>query len=723
MPPSAACFQEEHCRGRLPVIDYKYSSVWFMFMKFTCLSKGGGNHFPPCHILDVCGFRVLLECPLDLSALAIFAPFLNDRHSIVPEETSDYATHKSLDAEYVAQKRQKVEKPLDANDLIHAEPWYKTVNNLHLWNVSFIDVVLISSPMGMVGLPFLTRMKGFSAKIYVTEATARLGQLMMEDLVSMHMEYKQYYGSEGSSDPQWMKWQEIELLPSSLRKIACGEDGAELGGWMPLYSAADVKDCLTKVQTVRYTEEACYNGALIIKAFSSGSEIGACNWIMNGPKGNIAYVSGSIFASDHAMNFDYSALQGRDLILYSDFFSLDTTEEMDESAFSDDNDKWEALTKSLRRGDENLEEREKLAFICSCAIDSVKAGGSVLIPINGLGVVLQFLEQISMFLESSSLQVPIYIISSVAEELLAYTSIIPEWLCDKRQEKLFSGEPLFAHVELLKAKKIQVFPAVYSPKLLTNWQEPCIVFSPHWSLRLGPAMHLLRRWCGDQNSLLVLEDKVDANIALLPFKPMSMKVLQCSFIPGIKLQKVQLMLEALQPKFVLFPEELRSHFNTSNVNSFSVSHYSENETVCIPSLKESVEVEIEANLGSQFQWRISKHKNLNITRLKGELLVAHNKHQLLSRKELAGSSKSMPLLHWGSPDPENLLAALSKMGINGNLERSMSDAESGEAFIVHIKNPKRATIEVGAAGTVISADDENLASQVFEALGSILDGI
>lgn len=38
-----------------------------------------------------------------------------------------------------------------------------------------------------------------------------------------------------------------------------------------------------------------------------------------------------------------------------------------------------------------------------------------------------------------------------------------------------------------------------------NWQEPCIVFCPHWSLRLGPAVHFLRRWCGDQNSLLILE--------------------------------------------------------------------------------------------------------------------------------------------------------------------------------------------------------------------------
>nr|XP_028960961.1 integrator complex subunit 9 isoform X2 [Malus domestica] len=132
-------------------------------------------------------------------------------------------------------KRQKVEKSLDADDLICAVPWYKTVKNLHLWNASFIDAVLISSPMGMLGLPFITRMKGFSAKIYVTEATARLGQLMMEDLVSMHMEIRQLFGPEESSFPRWMKWEVLKLLPSSLRRLVLGKDGGELGGWMPLY--------------------------------------------------------------------------------------------------------------------------------------------------------------------------------------------------------------------------------------------------------------------------------------------------------------------------------------------------------------------------------------------------------------------------------------------------------------------------------------------------------
>ncbi|KAL5829590.1 hypothetical protein ACOSQ3_019058 [Xanthoceras sorbifolium] len=595
-------------------------------MKFTCLSKGGGFHFPPCHMLNVCGFRVLFDCPLDLSALTIFSPVPADSCTIGDEESSNFAVHEPVvDMEAGVRKKQKVEKPLDANSSIYSEPWYKTVNNLHLWNASFIDVVLISSPMGMLGLPYITRIKDFSAKIYVTDAAARVGQLMMEDLVSMHMEHRQFYGTEESSVPQWMKSEELDLLPSALKKVALGKDGAELGGWMPLYS--------------------------------------------------------------------------------------------------DDNNNWEELAKSLCNNDESSEEREKLSFICSCAIDSVKSGGSVLIPIDRLGVSLQLLEQISMFLKSSDLKVPIYVISSVAEELLAYTNIIPEWLCKQRQEKLFSGESLFAHVELIKEKKIHVFPAVHSPKLLMDWQEPCVIFSPHWSLRLGPAVHLLRRWSGDPNSLLVLEDEADADIALLPFKPMSMKVLQCSFLSGIKLQKVQPLLKTLQPKLVLFPEDLRNHVRFSNINSFSVSHYFENETLHIPSLKGSPELEITTDLASQLNWRNLEQRKLNITRLKGELLIEQGKHRLLSRNEQASSSQNRPFLHWGSPDPEDLLAVLSKMGINGHVERGMRDAESDEACIVHVQDPNKALIEVRATGTVISAADENLASRIFEAVVDVLEGI
>lgn len=195
-------------------------------MKLTCLTKGGGYHCPPCHIVNLGGLQFLLDCPLDLSALVIFSPIPIDSNAVLDEDS---------DSEN-GQKRQTMEKALDASNLIRSEPCYKTVTNLHLWDVSFIDVVLISTPMGMLGLPFLTRAKGFSAKIYATEAAARLGQLMMEDLISMNMDFREFYGPEESSFPQWMKWEELEVLPSALKEIAMGKDGSEIASWMPLYS-------------------------------------------------------------------------------------------------------------------------------------------------------------------------------------------------------------------------------------------------------------------------------------------------------------------------------------------------------------------------------------------------------------------------------------------------------------------------------------------------------
>lgn len=72
---------------------------------------------------------------------------------------------------------------------------------------------------------------------------------------------------------------------------------------------------------------------------------------------------------------------------------------------SDDSDTQLMATESLLNADDSLEEMEKLAFISSCIIDSVKAGGSALIPIGRLGIVLQLLECISRALESLNMKV------------------------------------------------------------------------------------------------------------------------------------------------------------------------------------------------------------------------------------------------------------------------------------------------------------------------------
>ncbi|KAK8961784.1 hypothetical protein KSP40_PGU013944 [Platanthera guangdongensis] len=265
-------------------------------MKLTCLSKGNGVHYPPCHMLELCGFRLLLECPVDLSAIDVFNPITA-----------------------VGQ--------IDPLGFICAEPWYKAAKNLHLWNVSLIDVVLISTPAGLLGLPFLTRNPKFSAKIYATEATMKIGRLMMDDLVSMHAEYVQFYGHGNTAFPQWMGWDELERLPLKLREAAIGENAGELGCWLPLYSAAEIDVCMDKIQALKYAEEACYSCTIVLKAFSSGLEIGSSNWKINAPRRNLVYISNSIFESSQALGFDYGSLQGADLVLFSDMTSVNDIEE------------------------------------------------------------------------------------------------------------------------------------------------------------------------------------------------------------------------------------------------------------------------------------------------------------------------------------------------------------------------------------------------------------
>ncbi|CAN8260139.1 unnamed protein product [Cochlearia groenlandica] len=418
-------------------------------------------------MLNLFGFRILIDCPLDLSALTIFAP--------VPYDVGFEASDVPMDAEDPIQKKQKLERQMTLDDLVCAEPWYKTVTALHLWELSLIDMVLISNPMGLLGLPFLTQNPRFCAKIYMTEATARIGQLMMEDLVSMHMEFRRFHGPYDSCFPLWIKNLDRVEVPPLLKKVVFGENGDDLGSWMRLYSLENVKSCMKKV--------------------------------------------------------------------------------------------------------------------------------------------------------------PIFVISSVAEELLAYANTIPEWLCEQRQEKLIAGEPSFGHLKFIKDKKIHLFPAIHSPDLITSWQEPCIVFAPHWSLRLGPSVQLLRRWRGDPTSLLVLEDGISSCLGLLPFRPMAMKILQCSFLSGIRLQKLPILLSVLQPKTVLMPDAINQRINLSTVKTESImNYYSENKTLCVPQIADNADVEIMAELVSKLSWiKLNQCENIGIARLKGELVMEDGKHSGTNR--------------------------------------------------------------------------------------------
>jgi integrator complex subunit 9 len=105
-------------------------------MKLTCLDTGvdGGYSPPASHLLEVEGLRILLDCPIDLSALTAF--------SAVPLGASSSSG--------------------DAEDLIRGVPYYRSPTAVAAAKAGHIDAVLVSSATGLLGLPFLTRFPGFA---------------------------------------------------------------------------------------------------------------------------------------------------------------------------------------------------------------------------------------------------------------------------------------------------------------------------------------------------------------------------------------------------------------------------------------------------------------------------------------------------------------------------------------------------------------------------------
>uniref|UniRef100_A0A453G8N0 Beta-Casp domain-containing protein n=2 Tax=Aegilops tauschii subsp. strangulata TaxID=200361 RepID=A0A453G8N0_AEGTS len=422
-------------------------------------NSGGDYHTPASHLLEVEGVRLLLDCPVDLSALAAFAP--------VP-----------LGADCG-----------DAGDLIRAVPYYWSPAAAAAAKAGGVDAVLVSSATGMLGLPFLTRLPSFAnTKVYVTELAARIGKLMMGELMEMHSEFVRYYGLDTDGSPKWMQGEKLHKLLSSLQNIVIEDEGMDLAPLMPLYSAPNLEECMRKTQTVKYGEEVCFNGMLMLKASSSGLELGNCVWSIKGPRASITYLPSTLFVSAHALDCDYNSLKENDIILFSDFSSLNVMDEnnenlgenamvCDDSLLRADGVDEDEYVQCLSKNDDIAEEIERISFICSCISDAIKSGGSVLIPIGRLGVILLILEHISETLLSSNMKVPIFMISDAAEKIISFTNAVPEWLCKPRQEKLFSREEeaLFGHVELLKEGRLFLFPHLYSKGLLVEGALHCIL--------------------------------------------------------------------------------------------------------------------------------------------------------------------------------------------------------------------------------------------------------
>ncbi|EFJ15335.1 hypothetical protein SELMODRAFT_422724 [Selaginella moellendorffii] len=438
-----------------------------LFTKGFDFERSSSGAAVDSNLLEICDLQLLLECPLDLSSLSLFLP----TEEALSENARRKKPKKGDSSELV------VKAPFRrAGDgvVIDAEPWYQSAD-LSVLDVALINAVVISRPESMLALPFLTRNPDFTAKIFATYPTATVGKLLMQELVSSHRDFLKLYGASSlENHPEFTQCE----VPEALKDCLLGEHNSGILNWHKLYSAEDVLGCMERIQTLRYGEEAPIDGCVVLTPYSSGQGIGASNWVIKGPCSSVTYVSSCDVAAAAAScaSQDLTSLDGSQVLLVSAKQPTSSVEklEMDTEAeprsrlttrpwvnarveFITSHNAKPRMANSVLSEKREPQQRSLLAQVANAAADALSKGGSVLIPTSVSDTVLA----------RSFLCKSIFYVSPSAQEFLAFTNTVPEWLSSSRQEKLYNGESLFGHVELLKEGKLSHFPSL-SPEVVSR---------------------------------------------------------------------------------------------------------------------------------------------------------------------------------------------------------------------------------------------------------------
>lgn len=239
----------------------------------------------------------------------------------------------------------------------------------------------------------------------------------------------------------------------------------------------------------------------------------------------------------------------------------------------------------------------------------MKNCGNVLIPCYPSDVIYDLFECITMYLERNGLgSFPIYFISPVAENSLAYSNILAEWLSDNKQSRVYIPEGLFPHpptvpigtklfalhspptvepfphAQYVRSGRIKHFSSLSDEAFNSEYRTPCVVFTGHPSLRFGDAVHLIQMWGASANNLIlftgngchylhctsiqlhnlffVLFSLVEPDFpyveALAPYQPLAMKAIYCPIDTGFNFIQANKVIRDLNPANLLLPHNYTS---------------------------------------------------------------------------------------------------------------------------------------------------------------------
>uniref|UniRef100_A0A131YKB0 Integrator complex subunit 9 n=2 Tax=Rhipicephalus TaxID=426455 RepID=A0A131YKB0_RHIAP len=613
-------------------------------MKLFCLSS---NPNKPCSVLKFKNTLIMFDCGLDATSVLGFLPLplvLSTRLSNLPLWTPREAGDAQLEGEF---------KEANGRVFVDSAPEF-CLPETGLVDFADIDVILISNYQSMLALPYVTERTGFKGTVYMTEPTLLIGRQFMEELVT--------YIERTPKPRTATRWKQQALKFLQLPSLDLGKPRS----WRQLYSMQDVNSSLSKVKVVGFAEKVDVFGMVQVSAVSSGYCLGSCNWIVTADHEKIVYMSGSSTLTTHPKPIEHGPLRNADALILT------------------------SLTQTPLANPDTM-----LGEFCITVAMTVKMGGNVLIPCYPSGVTYDLFECLSGHLETTGqVNVPMYFLSPVAENSLAYSSILAEWLSSAKQAKVYIPEEPFPHAQLVRGGRLKPFSSIKAEGFTADFHTPCIVFAGHPSLRFGDVVHFMELWGPSPNNVVIFTEP-DFNLAeaIAPFQPMAMKALcfpidtSLSFVQANKLIRDLKPTNLVLPLQYTLPPPLQPHRSDLVIEAeCEVQTYTRGSIVHIPVQRRYQRIEMTAELAESVV-PVEVKCGLGIATLTGALHVNNNRCMLKPlQKEPSGSKKwngqTPPKIYtWGSLDVTEFARKLDKAGFT---DVKVENTASG--MIVHLPN-------------------------------------
>ena len=568
-------------------------------MRIYCLN---GNQSFPCFVLTIKSCKIMLDCALDIKNIENFFPIM-----LVQNQRYEHMLNYKLRNGKIIENIKEYNNRILINSMLEFSP-----PEFNLINIEDIDAVLISNYNTMLALPYLTRLKQFRGVIYCTEPVLHMGRLLMEELTTL-LKCGENNSINNSISNQTESWKHYSSLLSQLLNI--NETHNKPHNWCQLYTRDDVDLCISKIKQVNFNQKLDLFGSLTLIPSSSGHSIGSCNWTIEADCDRIVYLSHASLLTGHSKMIDLSCLKNQivDCLIATGLKSVPSDPEV------------------------------MIRDFCKAAVATLKNNGNVLVPTLPTGKIYDLIEYLMHYLAESQLSTtPVYFISSIANQSLAYSNIFAEWLCDSKQNLVYAAESPFQHGELVKNGQIKIYPSINS-KFNDDFRQPCVLFASHPSLRFGEVCHFVELWKNSPlNTIIFTDPSISFFYALAPYQPVYANYYCFPIDTSITASDVSKLVQECKTVNQAIIGEMQS------ITCPNTTRFHQNDIIKLRTKRKYEHCNIEAELANSLILKPNLTANCSYSTFSANLVTKNNQHILKA------APKTIPLTRRDRLDESNL---------------------------------------------------------------------